>query len=235
MAMELAEVAAGLPLAASFAVASGIATTRERRRRVALNEAMHELRRPLQVLSLVLPGSGGEKNAADSSLDLAVAALDRLDREINGGRVVEGQIPVSVRPLLEEALERWQPPAQETGSTLGLRWSGDDVALEGSGVDLAQAVDNLINNAIEHGGRKVTLEGSLEAGRLDIVVRDSGSKSTTSSIAFGPRRGRPGRRGHGLRVVGRVAKAYGGTFTLRRLGQGAEARLRLPVPSRRDR
>ena len=54
MTMELAEIAAGLPLAASFALAGGINTLREGRRRAALNEAMHELRRPLQALSLAL-------------------------------------------------------------------------------------------------------------------------------------------------------------------------------------
>src|SRR3954447_25761137 len=55
MALELAEVAAGLPMAASFALAGGLTTLREGRRRSSLNAAMHELRRPLQVLTLALP------------------------------------------------------------------------------------------------------------------------------------------------------------------------------------
>ena len=75
MAMELAELAAGLPVAASFAAARGISSFREGRRRTSLNEAMHELRRPLQILSLALPARAGEDAAVDSSLRLATAPL----------------------------------------------------------------------------------------------------------------------------------------------------------------
>src|SRR4051812_5911259 len=111
MAVELAEVAAGLPVAASLALAGGITNFREGRRRSALNEAMHELRRPLQVLSLAVPDRSHEAAPIESSLRLATAALERLDREINGAILEESVTEVSVDNLIAEALQRWKSAA----------------------------------------------------------------------------------------------------------------------------
>lgn len=228
MAMELAEVAAGLPMAVSFALAGGISTFREGRRRTALNEAMHELRRPLQALSLALPTDSDGQNAVDSSLRLAAAALDRLDREINGDIAEVGIGPVPVRSLLEEAVQRWSSQVRRAGGGIRLHWLSDEQWVQGSGIELAQAVDNLINNAIEHGGGDVTIEGRREGTWLLVSTRDCGGHA---AAVRRPRR-RPrsrSRHGHGLRVVARVARAHGGSFRLRRAGSGAEARLRLPL------
>jgi two-component system, OmpR family, sensor histidine kinase MtrB len=230
MAVELAEVAAGLPLAASFALAGGITTFREGRRRTALNEAMHELRRPLQVLSLVLPSDSGGQGAVDSSLRLAAAALERLDREINGDISETGVGPVPVRPLIEEAVKRWSAQAFSVGGRIHLRRLDDEQWVEGDRIELAQVLDNLISNAIDHGGGDVTIEGRGEGSRLLISVCDRGSGARQARHLIR----RPGlrsrsRHGHGLRVVARVARTHGGSFRLRRTEAGAEARLQLPL------
>lgn len=230
MTVELAQVAAGLPLAASFALAGGITTFREGRRRTALNEAMHELRRPLQALSLALPTDPKGQDAVDSSLRLAAAALDRLDREINGdiGEIEVDLVPL--KPLLEAAVQRWSSRAVRVGGGIHLRWLSDEQWVEGDGIEFAQAVDNLISNAIDHGGGEVTIEGRREGTWLLISIRDRGGRARRTSR---PLR-RPGLRsrsrdGHGLRVVSRVARTHGGSFGLRRAKWGAEARLRLPL------
>ncbi|MGN6556855.1 MAG: hypothetical protein ACTHLH_02445, partial [Solirubrobacterales bacterium] len=118
MALELAEIAAGLPMAASFALAGGITTLREGRRRNGLNEAMHELRRPLQTLSLAIPADSA---AADSSLEMVTAALERLDCEINGSPLEAGKETVAITPLLQMAAERWKTQAVLRGRCLRLR------------------------------------------------------------------------------------------------------------------
>ncbi|HET8565073.1 MAG TPA: HAMP domain-containing sensor histidine kinase [Solirubrobacterales bacterium] len=228
MAVELAELAAGLPMAASFAVAGGISTLREGRRRAALNEAVHELRRPLQALALTLPAKGSEGGAADSSLHLTMAALDRLDREINGGAAAEDWELLPVRPLLAEAVDRWRSQAARTGRSLELRCHDDDAWIEGDRFSLAQAVDNLISNALLHGGGQVTIDARRDGAWLIIRVRDEGKRPWVRPRREG-RLGSRGRHGHGLRVVARAARAHGGSFCLRRLGRGAEARLRLPA------
>jgi signal transduction histidine kinase len=238
MALELAEIAAGLPMAASFAVAGGINTVREGRRRAALNEAVHELRRPLQALALSLPSDPLREEACESSLRMAAGALERLDREINGGPAKGNPRPVPVRALLGEAVERWEKPAAGRGRDLRLRWRAGDPAVLGEEFELAQALDNLISNAIVHGGGTVTIEAGERADRLRIAVVDSGGSSARGKGEAGGLRNGPSlrariegrqRHGHGLRVVARVACRHGGGFQLRRRGQATEARLELPL------
>lgn len=227
MSVELAEVAAGLPVAVSFALAGGLSSVREGRRRSSLNEAVHELRRPLQTLSLALPGGAPASTAIDSSLRLAAAALDRLDREINGVGIEESHTTFPMRPLLEETVRRWKTQAALAGGELRFVWRAGEVCLCGAPNELSQAVDNLISNAIEHGGARVTLATLRMGTWLLLSVHDEGMEADLRRS--GSRR-RRGRRGHGLRVVARTAHSHGGSFSLRRRGRGVEATLRLPLP-----
>jgi signal transduction histidine kinase len=99
-----------------------------------------------------------------------------------------------------------------------------------------QAIDNLIVNAIEHGGPSILVEAEAEAPHLRISVADSGGASRPAA-----RRGSPAvvlaglagrrRRGHGLSVVRRVAAAHGGRFTLQRSARGSVAVFELPLPA----
>jgi signal transduction histidine kinase len=228
--VELAEIAAGLPFAASFAMATGIGALREGRRRSALNEAVHELRRPLQALALSLPPDPDSGAAAESALRMAVAAVERLDREINGEPVAGRTEAVSAGPLVEAALVRWRPRAALAGRSLRLTWKASEPVLPGSEEELAQALDNLLSNGFEHGCGPVEIEVREEPGRLRLSVRDGGPKDGRRSRRRRDRDRRPrGRHGHGLRVVRRVAVRHGGSFRLRRSGAGTEARLDLPL------
>jgi signal transduction histidine kinase len=229
MAVELAEVAAGLPVAASFALASGITNRREGRRRAALNEAMHELRRPLQVLSLALPTDSSASTPAESSLQLATAALDRLDQEINGDPPEEAAIEVAVEQLIEEAAQRWRKVAASRGGAVTVGWNSEMTFVNGDRFSLSQALDNLLSNAIEHGGGRVEVRARREGDWVRITVADEGAASSTAASGHRPRANWAHRHGHGLRVVARIAKRHGGSFTLRRTARGAEAVLRLPL------
>lgn len=234
MTVELAEIAAGLPMAASFAVAGGISTFREGRRRASLNEAMHELRRPLQVLALSLPADTHEGGACDSSLQMAAAALEKLDREINGGPAEEGLRPVEMRALAEAAVRRWKSAAALRGRGLQLLWRAGDPTVSGSEFDFAQALDNLISNALEHGGGKVTIEVREVDGRLRLAVRNLNGLSPARAERGeqdGRRRRIAGRHrhGHGLRVVARTAADHGGSFHLLQSKGSTEAHLELPL------
>jgi signal transduction histidine kinase len=229
LAVELAEVAAGLPVAASLALAGGITNLRKGRRRAALNEAVHELRRPLQVLSLSLPTDSSPAAPVESSLQLAAVALQRLEREVNGGAYEEAVTEVSVGRLIEEAAQRWKKPTESRGGTLEVEWNGEMTFVDGDRFSLSQALDNLLSNAIEHGGGKVRIRGRRQGDLVCISVVDAGAVSSVKAAARRSRRNGRRRHGHGLRVVARIAKSHGGSFTLRSTGQGAEAVLRLPL------
>jgi signal transduction histidine kinase len=231
----LTEAIAGWPLAASIAAAITARGWRAGRRRSALNEALHELRRPLQAIALAC-GERPAPHVVEGSVQLAAVALERLDREINGGRrgAVGPRTAVSVRPLLESAIARWRSRASLGGGSLSLRWRAGEVLVDVDRVGLAQALDNLIVNAIEHGGPTVAVEGRRCGDRLRLVVSDSGRASRptvrrgASAEAMSWMTGRR-RRGHGLAIVRRVVEAGGGRFALRRSAHGSLAVLELPL------
>ncbi len=233
--IELAEIVAGWPLTAAMGAVATAQGLRAGRRRGALNEALHELRRPLQVIALAGPVGGvGSPPVVESSVRLAAAALERLDREVNGGSLQRPAEAVEVRPLLEAAMRRWQARASLAGGSLDLRWRAGRAVVVGDRAELAQALDNLIVNAIEHGGPTISIDARPYKGRLRIVIADSGraarpeTRRDTPADVIARLSGRH-RRGHGLVVVRQVAADHRGRFALRRSERGSLALLELPL------
>ena len=212
---------AGWPLGLTLAAVLVGDRVRRARRRAALNRALHELRRPLQALALAPAPTGGVP--APDTAELALAALEDLDHEINGSSRSPARRPVACRALVESAVERWRGAAAEACRSLELRWrAGAAVAL----VDprrVAQALDNLIANGIEHGGLRVTRGGHCRprAG--------CGSRSRTRRSECPPTARRDVRRGHGLQVVASVAAAHGGRFGVHHPAGAWVAVLELPL------
>ena len=236
---ELSDVLAGWPLAASMALALTAQGLRAGRRRGALNEALHELRRPLQAIALASgPALGRAPVGAGESVQLAAAALARLEREINGGAAPAIREEVTCEPLLRSAVGRWKARVLLGGGELELRWRAGDAVVAGDPVHVAQALDNLIVNAIEHGGPSIVIEGRRRAGQLRISVADSGrasrppSRRETPAETIARLSGRR-RHGHGLTVVRRIATAHDGRFVLRRSEHGSLAMLELPLDVQR--
>jgi signal transduction histidine kinase len=235
MKLELAQLVASWPLGASLAAALAVRGLRVGRRRTALNEALHELRRPLQALALSGPGTRPQAPAAiQGSVQMAASALERLEREINGEPALSTRTPIAVSPLLEAAVGRWRVRAEMAGCSLSLRRPTGEAMVEGDRGELGQALDNLIVNAIEHGGSTILVEARARHGRLRVAVIDRGRDSRPEA-----RREDPGaliarltgrrRRGHGLRVVRKVAAGHGGDFRLRRSEGETAAVLELPL------
>lgn len=230
----LAEALAWWPLFASLAVGVAARELHAGRRRGALNEALHELRRPLQAIALASGPAEASPRVVASSVRLAAAALERLEHEVNGSPLKHPPEPVEARALLDSAVRRWRARARLGGGSLSLRWRAGRAIVAGDRTELAGALDNLIVNAIEHGGPTVAVEARLHRGRLRIVVADSGrasrpaSRRETPAEVVGRITGRR-RHGHGLAVVGRVAAEHGGRFALRRSERGSLALLDLPL------
>jgi signal transduction histidine kinase len=241
-------VVSGWPLALTIAAIVVRDRLRAARRRGALNRALHELRRPLQALALLPEGAGrnggSEGGMAPGKLELALAALDDLDRNINGGEAPVRLRPVPCRPWVEGAVGRWRVAAGDAGSPVELRWRAGSATVLADPRLLAQALDNLIVNAIEHGGPPIRVEASVADARVRIAVLDGGR-------GLDPRPGGPGRppgwrrlgelarrlgaggrRGHGLEVVAWIAAEHGGRFMVRRGERGTVAALELPLAGR---
>jgi signal transduction histidine kinase len=230
---ELAQTIAGWPLVTALAAVATAQGLRAGRRRSALNEALHELRRPLQAIALA-GGPAGSPPVLESSVQLAAAALERLDREVNGGGVPRPAEELELRALLEGAVRRWRARGSLSGASLKLRWRAGRAIVVGDRVELAQALDNLIVNAIEHGGPEISIDARPYRGRVRIVIADSGRAARPSTRTDSPaeviaRLSGRRRRGHGLAVVRRIAAAHDGRFALRRSEQGSLALLELPL------
>jgi signal transduction histidine kinase len=212
------------PLALSVAAVVGsTARARESRRRERLNRALHELRRPLQALVLQRqPTAPNAQAASPTPLDLATAALADLDREINGALPQVRMRPISCRALVEGAVERWRGPAARARRSLQLRWSAGSPQVIADPTRVAQALDNLLANALEHGGLTVLVEATLGERGVRVAVTDSGNEAAPV-----PRR--DPRRGHGLAVAKEVAATHGGRLLVERGVRGTVAVLELPL------
>jgi signal transduction histidine kinase len=232
--IELAQTVAGWPLAISMAATVVAQGLRAGRRRSALNEALHELRRPLQAVALASAPQLAAAGACGDAIELAAVALERLDREINGGPQAPVRGAIDGCSLLATAVERWRTGAQLADASLELRWNAGQATVGGDRCALSQALDNLIVNAIEHGGPTIVVSARQREGRLRIAVADSGRASRQHSRRGGPvaaseRLAGWQRHGHGLAVVRRIVSAHGGVFTLRRADRGTLAVMELPL------
>ena len=209
-----------------------------------LNRALHELRRPLQALLLAeapLAAAGPAAGATRRGLlELLCGALAELDRELNGGPERASRRPICCRDLVLASIERWRPAAGDHGR-IKVFWDAGPAVVEGDPVAMAQALDNLIANALEHGGPPLVVTGAEVAGRLRLTIangspgpgaasapHDPGAGPAERARERGPRRRDP-RRGHGIAVVSRVAADHRGRFALCRTGGGCVAALELPL------
>jgi signal transduction histidine kinase len=192
----------------------------------ALNRPLHELRRPLQALLLMEecssePAASPRAASRRGLLEVAASALDELDCAVNGGDPTRPLRRFSCREVVLAALERWRPVAGRAGG-IRVYWDAGPAPVEGDASRMAQALDNLIANALEHGSPPVVVTGARVAGRIRITIANGASERAET------RNGDP-RRGHGTEVVSEVASAHRGRFALCHTGSGCVAALELPL------
>ena len=227
---ELSAVtSAGWPVGLSLAVVVAGERFRASRRRAALNRALHELRRPLQALSLVSAQLdsplAGPRTAVITreTVDAALAALADLDREVNRLPIEPSPRPVSASGLVHSSVERWRPTAARRGRSLTVKCDVGPAMVLVDPRRIEAALDNLIANALEHGTLSVVVTARVGPRGVRISVADGGSGRRR------PRPRRDPRRGHGLRVVGEVARQHDGRFLINHSESGTEAVLELPL------
>jgi signal transduction histidine kinase len=100
----------------------------------------------------------------------------------------------------------------------------------GDRLRLAQALGNLIANAIEHGGGevRVTIGTRAETVRIEVCDDGPGLPAPVAALARRPRRGR-GARGRGLAIALAIVRRHGGTIAAAPAPAGARVVLELPT------
>jgi DNA-binding response OmpR family regulator len=225
-------------LLAALAIALAIATRLElRHRRELVARACHELRGPLTAAHLALHAGArhgdappGRLAAIDRELERAGVALDDLTAARQGLRAPDRDEPVDIGDLLAYQAATWRLVAGAFGCRVELVGPADGAVVRGDRVRLAQAVGNLVANALEHGTGRVELLARASSGRVRIEVADEGPglPASVGDLTRRPRAGR-GRRGRGLAIAADIADRHGGRLVAAPSSRGARVALELPA------
>jgi signal transduction histidine kinase len=212
-----------------------------RRRRELVVRACHELRGPLTAVRLSLATMERRREApperlAALELELRRAglALDDFAAARSGRRAADVCDPVEVAELLEEQHATWQAVAGAFRSTLALGGLAPGAYVRGDRLRLAQAISNLVANALEHGPGRIELTArAVGHGHVRIEVADEGP-GLPSPVSALTRRARAGRgsRGRGLAIAAEIADRHGGRLVAAPARRGARIGLELPVVRR---
>jgi hypothetical protein len=208
-----------------------------------LRTPLAELRSRLEELSLIRPST--EETYAE--IDGAVADVDRVIRifdallrlaEIDAGMRRSGFVSLDVADLAANAVEFYEPAAELKNIDLKVRLSGP-LFVSGDPVLLAQALSNLIDNALkyapQHGCIEVAVHNRDDL-RAEISVADNGagiddsekSKVMQRFYRGDASRGTPG-VGLGLSLVQAVAKLHGGPLELLDNNPGLRVVMTVPI------
>jgi signal transduction histidine kinase len=224
----------------TVALAGTVSAAAERRRLARRSElvarACHELRGPLTAarlgVSLAAGANGrvdGPLAAVDQELRRAGLALADLAVAPRGGRAGDRMQAVFVGALLRRAVVAWAPVAHREGARVWLRGYPLGAVVRGDPARLAQAVGNLLANAIEHGGGTIEVAARAVADGVRIEVCDGGP-GLPEPVRDLERRARAGRgeRGRGLAIAAEIARRHGGRLASVPSARGARVVLDLP-------
>jgi two-component system, OmpR family, phosphate regulon sensor histidine kinase PhoR len=138
---------------------------------------------------------------------LASALLDTARLAAEGRRFTPEA--VSLAAVVEHVVTGQSPPADRE---VRVRVA-DDLKVWADPLALDQVLSNLIGNAFQHGGHRVTVDGRADAGRAVVTVADDGSGlpgGSSGALASPPRPG-PGRgSGLGLGIAARLVALLDG-------------------------
>ena len=225
--MTLAACAAGW----TMSVVLAFAVLRLRRRLALVALAAHELRGPATALGLAVaslrrhPAGSRHAPAFEVQLERMRAGLADLDLARSGRRAPPRAAVMSTERVLRGIAAGWRPVLRAGGRSLRVRSELGTAAVRADRRRLAQALGNLLANALEHGSGTVELNGRRAGDRVVLEVRDEGGGQ-------GPRAPGQPDRGHGLGIAATAAEEAGGSLTLERRRGGTVAAIELPVAER---
>jgi signal transduction histidine kinase len=218
------------------------------------NDASHQLRTPLTVLTGQLEVALRHERSAEEYRRVLRAALKRgvqlrqiVEALLFLGRADSDAALPDAAPL---DLNRWiaehlseRPPAAAENKIIHDTAPGDALWVKVHSGLLGQLIDNLLDNSVKYGepGSTVRLTSRREGDTAVLAVEDTGRGIADLDLPriFEPffrskgarEQGIPG-VGLGLSVVERIANAFGGTVAVQsKAGSGSRFEIRLPVSS----
>ncbi|MCW3016835.1 MAG: hypothetical protein JWO02_3927 [Solirubrobacterales bacterium] len=219
------------------------------RERTFVSDASHELRTPLAILKGELELAMTHAVTVDAFREAVASAAEETDRVVqlaedllviarsDQGRLPVNAVDVPALELLESTAQRFNGRSAEHGASLVVDVD-DGLMLLADPLRLEQALGNLVDNALRHGGGAVSLSAVRGPDGVDVIsVTDDGpgfppdfleaafERFTRADVA----RGRGG-TGLGLAIVRAIVDAHGGSVTARNREEGG-AQLRIVIPA----
>ncbi|EST24061.1 sensor histidine kinase [Streptomyces roseochromogenus] len=204
-----------------------------------LSEAAHELRTPLATLRLVTEAGARSPGESAKALGDATRLVDQMGRLVAGlltrARVQVGTQRVERTALrLDQVVEQVVGELPASGAEVTVR--AEPTVVHGDPELLAQAVRNLIDNALKHGaapGERARVDVVVAEGRVAVRDHGPGVAPAARERVFGRRAAGPGGgTGIGLAIVRWVADLHSGTARISDApGGGAVAELVIPRES----
>jgi PAS domain S-box-containing protein len=229
----------------------------ERRKDEFLAVLAHELRNPLAPLrnALHLLRSEPERAVAQQAREIMERQLENVVRLVDDlldvSRLMSGKVELRKEPLelasvFTRAVDVIRGQVETEGQELVVALPEEPIRIEADQVRLAQAIGNILSNAVKYtdrGGR-IVLSGERDQDQVLIRVRDTGIGISQDLLprvfelfmqAEGSITRSQGGLGIGLTLVKRLVEMHGGRVEAASdgLGRGCEFTITLPVASTR--
>src|ERR1700676_5075558 len=208
-----------------------------------LRTPLAELRSRLEELALIRPPpeqTYAEIDGAVADVDRVIRIFDALLRlaEIDAGLRRSGFVALDLADLAASAVEFYAPAAELENIELVFRSDGP-LPVSGDPILLAQALGNLIDNALKYAPENGAIEVAVRRcgdGNAEVSVSDNGpgmgdsekSKVVERFYRGDASRGTPG-VGLGLSLVQAVAKLHGSSLVLSDATPGLRAAVTIPL------
>jgi signal transduction histidine kinase len=200
------------------------------RARARASDLAHGLKTPLTVLAQIgetLEMSGDPERARRIHEQVSTIR-DRTDRQLalarTGGR---GASKLDAASLAAKILRVVEHTAASKNVTIENRIP-QDCGIYADATDFAEAIGNLVDNAIIHAHSKVAVIGAKRPGSIRITVADDGAgidaKDRALALERGQRLDESGNgSGLGLAITADIMRAYGGSISLDNSSMGGLA------------
>jgi signal transduction histidine kinase len=204
-----------------------------------LSRPLHELRGAVTALELGLgvllrsctcADVGNRADALYAQIERGTAALEEIDRRRT--RRLETTVDrhrdlIDLEALVLSRVRCWEQIAPGYRSRVRTEWRAGPAWTVGDSAALASALDNLVTNALEHGGGRILVEGERSGNVLRVLICDGGRGVFDLSGIGEP--DWASARGHGLAIAREAVEAHGGRLVTRARLSGTAIAIELPV------
>lgn len=211
----------------------------------------HDLKTPLtrikaQVEAALRSNSPEQyREALERTVDESDRLLGTFNALLSIARAEAGQARQAMAPLdagaiIADVVELYEPMVEEAGGSLSSE-AAPGLTVMGDRQLLAQALTNLVDNALKYGAMdgetpQIAVTGGIEGDKVVITVADHGAgiaeedraRVTERFVRLDSSRTKPG-NGLGLSLVSGVMKLHKGSLVLTGNDPGLAARLVLPL------